>query len=225
MVKNLCIPGLLVLLLASCSSTKSIPSGNTYSSRSENNNNNNPTFIKNVSVTPGSYNNSSIRPTSNTSSTDNNITATGIENYSALQFKYAIITNSTVEQMQNVKLLQFMDEWYGTPYHFGGTTRDGIDCSAFASTLMSVVYGVSNLPRIAKDQYNQCTHIQKSQLKEGDLVFFHTMGRSKSVTHVGIFLCNSKFVHASVSGVLISDMQDPYYSKHYIGAGRVLGTR
>ncbi|HEX4849220.1 MAG TPA: NlpC/P60 family protein [Puia sp.] len=219
MLKNLCIPVFSFLMLASCSSTKTIPSGTSSSVRPDSKNN--PTFISNVSYTPGT--NSSVeKPSySDKSSTSHASTASGIENYSELQFKYAILTNSTVEQMQNGKLLEFMDEWYGTPYQYGGTTRDGIDCSAFASTLMSVVYGVSNLPRIARDQYNQCSHVQKSDLKEGDLVFFHTTGRSKSVTHVGVYLCNGRFVHASVSGVLISDMEDPYYSKHYIGAGRV----
>ena len=52
--------------------------------------------------------------------------------------------------------------------------------------------------------------------------FFHTLGRRRAVTHVGVYLRNNKFIHASVSGVMISDLGEGYYEKHFIGAGRVL---
>lgn len=145
-----------------------------------------------------------------------------MEDYSALQFKYAILENASVEDLNNPKLLSFMDYWYGTPYHYGGTSRDGIDCSAFAILLMSSVYGVTTLPRTSKEQYETTRRIGRSELQEGDLVFFHTLGKRRIVTHVGVYLRNNKFIHASVSGVMISDMNDGYYDKHYIGAGRIL---
>jgi cell wall-associated NlpC family hydrolase len=144
-----------------------------------------------------------------------------IERYSPLQFKYAILTNTGVEEMDNQKLLEFIDEWYGRPYRYGGTTKDGVDCSAFASFLLSSVYGVINLPRMAKDMYTASRRIKQGDLKEGDLVFFHTRGKHHTVTHVGIYLRNSKFVHASISGVMISDLGTGYYHDHYVGAGRV----
>jgi len=122
-----------------------------------------------------------------------------------------------VEQIQNVSLYQNIDNWYGTPYKLGGTTKDGIDCSAFVQTIFLSAFGVT-LPRTAKDQYKVTRRISRTELKEGDLLFFDTRG---GVSHVGIYLHNNKFVHASVSGVTISDMFEPYYVKHFISAGRV----
>jgi cell wall-associated NlpC family hydrolase len=182
-------------------------------------------FIDNISVSPSGRQDktrSAVSPVGTESGAGGN-PAAGIENYSALQFKFAILENATVEEVNNPKLLSFMDYWYGAPYRYGGTTRDGIDCSAFAFLLLSSVYGVASLPRTSKEQYEALRHIRRDELQEGDLVFFHTLGRHKAVTHVGVYLRNNKFIHASVSGVMISDLGDGYYEKHYIGAGRVLG--
>ncbi|HEY4875555.1 MAG TPA: NlpC/P60 family protein [Puia sp.] len=185
-------------------------------------------FIDNISINGQSHNSatsaSRIKPQQfNSPFLNNQIdhSFSIIETYSSVQFKYAILTDVPVEEMSNERLLQFMEEWYGAKYHFGGNSKDGIDCSAFASLLMTSVYGINNLPRMAKDQYVATSRISKKRLREGDLVFFHTYGKKKKkVTHVGVYLCNNKFVHASVSGVMISDLSDGYYSKHYVGAGR-----
>jgi cell wall-associated NlpC family hydrolase len=123
--------------------------------------------------------------------------------------------------MTNTRLLEFMDEWYGTQYQYGGTTRDGVDCSAFVSILLGSVYDISHLPRSSREQYNQCRRLSKDELREGDLVFFHTNGKHHVVSHVGVYLRNNKFVHASVSGVMISDMQTGYYAEHFISGGRI----
>jgi cell wall-associated NlpC family hydrolase len=185
-------------------------------------------FIDNISVTPSGRQDkthssvSTMASGSETKPAEAIADGKTIENYSALRFKYAILENVSVEEMDNPKLLSFMDYWYGTRYRYGGTTRDGIDCSAFAFLLMSSVFGVPSLPRTSKEQYETSHHIRRDELQEGDLVFFHTLGKRHLVTHVGVYLRNNKFIHASVSGVMISDLNDGYYDRHFVGAGRVL---
>jgi hypothetical protein len=140
-----------------------------------------------------------------------------IENLSALQFKYAMMMNVEVESLKNVSLLGFVDDWFGTRYRLGGTTKRGIDCSALTSALLLAVYGF-NIPRTARQQYDATEHIDKDELKEGDLVFFNTKG---GVSHVGVYLENDYFLQASTHGVKISSLDDHYYSKRFICGGRV----
>ena len=141
-----------------------------------------------------------------------------IESSNWLQFKYAISLNVLVEALPNMRLLAYLDEWCGTRYRYGGTTKKGIDCSAFSSSLVASVYALT-IPRTVREQYQYCQLIEPAELQEGDLVFFNTKG---PFTHVGVYLVNNKFVHASVSGgVTISDLNDAYYLKRFAGAGRV----
>jgi cell wall-associated NlpC family hydrolase len=143
-----------------------------------------------------------------------------IEKATSLQLKYSQLLNTEVEQVQNIPLYRTIDDWYGTRYKLGGTTKTGIDCSAFVQTIFISVFGIT-LPRTARDQYIMTQHISRTELQEGDLLFFNTRG---GVSHVGIYLQNNKFVHASISGgVTISDMFEPYYVKHFIASGRVKG--
>ncbi|WP_216629427.1 C40 family peptidase [Taibaiella lutea] len=119
----------------------------------------------------------------------------------------------------NISLYSFIEDWYGTPYRFGGDNRFGIDCSAFTRQLYNDVY---NLPivRTSIEQFTQVERIATSELKEGDLVFFKI--HSKRISHVGVYLYDGKFVHASVSqGVVISDLGDAYWTRYYAGGGRM----
>lgn len=123
-----------------------------------------------------------------------------------------------VEAVTNEKLVNFLEEWYGTPYQFGGDSKKGVDCSAFTCAMMSDVYGLS-LPRTSREQYKAGQRVSKSDLMQGDLVFFNTTG---GVSHVGVYLHNNKFVHASTSsGVMISDLDDAYFKRRYLGATRL----
>ena len=145
-----------------------------------------------------------------------NNSSTKIENASKIQIKYALLLDTEVEQLQNVNLYTGIDEWLGTRYRLGGTTKSGIDCSAFVQILYVTQFGI-NLPRTAREQYDATEHISRTDLKEGDLVFFNTQG---GVSHVGLYLQNNKFVHASSSGVTISDLFEPYWERRFIGVGR-----
>jgi murein DD-endopeptidase / murein LD-carboxypeptidase len=144
--------------------------------------------------------------------------AVAIENVSTIQFKYAIMMDVEVESLSSPQLYNTIDDWYGTRYSYGGTTKRGIDCSAFTRTLLGTSFAFS-LPRTAREQYAATDRIQREDLREGDLVFFNTRG---GISHVGVYLTNGKFVHASSSkGVMISDLTDGYYNSRYIGGGRV----
>lgn len=142
---------------------------------------------------------------------------TSIETATALQLKFALLLDTEVEAVTNLGLYQRINEWFGVPYHMGGTTKEGIDCSAFTQMLYSSFFNIF-LPRTARDQFKLLKNISRSEIKEGDLVFFNTSG---GVSHVGMYLQNNKFVHASTSeGVTISDLFDPYWVKRFVGVGR-----
>ncbi len=214
---------LIVCLLASCSSLKPVVGGPTANSNNSVTRTPSPVFIDNIII-----NGNNDKPVkSKTSAVEvpgiNNVRNTVLVDYNTspfnpLQFKYAILMDVAVEELTNIKLLEFMEEWYGTRYRFGGSGKDGIDCSAFSGYLMSAVFGVS-LPRMAKEQYKFCQHVRRNNLEAGDLVFFHTT--RKGVSHVGVYLGNNKFVHASVNyGVTISDMGEGYYHNRFVSGGR-----
>ncbi|MBK7103953.1 MAG: C40 family peptidase [Ignavibacteriae bacterium] len=124
----------------------------------------------------------------------------------------------------NNKKEKFLDEiikFLDTPYRRGGTTQDGFDCSGFTKT---VYYNSLNvdLPRTARDQYkiNEIFN-DKTLLKFGDLVYFNTSNKNFP-GHVGIYLNDDLFAHASTSsGVIISSLNEEYYLKRFVGANRV----
>ncbi len=150
---------------------------------------------------------------------DLSMASSNIENANMLQLKYAILMDATVEKLTNIPLLETIDKWWGTKYCMGGSTENCIDCSAFTQLLMHDVYQQS-LPRTSQEQYNICEKVELEDMKEGDLVFFNTNGYD--ISHVGVYLQNNKFVHASTSGgVMISDLTETYWQTRFRGAGRI----
>jgi cell wall-associated NlpC family hydrolase len=138
----------------------------------------------------------------------------------SLRKKYAAMLGVSYKEIHNKALFRFIDHWYGTNYRLGGTDKSGIDCSAFAQKLFNDVYGV-DLQRTAMQQFTSCKRIKnRKYAHEGDLVFFRV--HSKRITHVGVYLTNDYFVHASTSqGVVISNLSDDYWHKYYVGMGRI----
>ncbi len=143
---------------------------------------------------------------------------TSIEKCNALQFKYAMLMDVEIETLTNFALLEFIDEWWATRYLYGGTGKNGIDCSSFSGKLEQEVYS-NTLPRTARAQYEVCEKVTAENLEQGDLVFFNTTG---GVSHVGVYLGNNYFVHSSCSsGVTISSLNEDYYNRKFITGGRV----
>jgi cell wall-associated NlpC family hydrolase len=135
--------------------------------------------------------------------------------------KYAEILGVKTKEISNASLYLFIDKWLGANYRRGGCDISGIDCSGFVQKLYAEVYG-TDLLRTAIDQFSSCKRIKHSRdAEEGDLVFFHIKSR-KRITHVGIYLANDYFVHASTSnGVIISNLNEEYWHRYFAGCGRV----
>ena len=111
-------------------------------------------------------------------------------------------------------------EWAGTPYVLGGSVRKGVDCSGFVQTTFFDRFGIK-LPRQTKDQANYGQYIDKADIQTGDLVFFKT-GRGPNGYHVGIYVKEDKFLHASTKGgVIYSSLNSDYWRKAYWQARRI----
>ncbi|MBN2424390.1 MAG: C40 family peptidase [Calditrichaceae bacterium] len=119
------------------------------------------------------------------------------------------------------RLWQEASIWVGTPYRYGGTDRAGIDCSGLVGYLFREVYGI-DLPRTVSAMLKEGRGIGGKNYREGDLLFFKNSNRGP-VDHVGIYLGDQQFIHASTSsGVIIDRLDDDFYRKRLITARRYL---
>jgi len=116
------------------------------------------------------------------------------------------------------RIVSISMDYIGVPYYFGGTTPSAFDCSGYVQYVFAQA-GIS-LPRTADVQYEVGTPVSTTDLVPGDLVFFSTY--TYGASHVGIYVGDSNFIHASSSrGVTISSLGEAYYSSRYIGARRI----
>ena len=117
------------------------------------------------------------------------------------------------------KIMDQYADWKGVRYRLGGESKRGIDCSAFVQRTFREQFGM-DLPRSTYEQEDMGKKIQRTKLRPGDLVLFRAGSTGR---HVGIYLGNDKFVHASTSsGVTISNMTDTYWDKRYREGRRLL---
>jgi len=133
------------------------------------------------------------------------------------RFASGVLTRtSRIAQQLTNSALRFI----GTPYVFGGTSTSGFDCSGYVQHVFAML-GIS-LPRTADAQY-YAGHATTGGMRAGDLVFFQTYLPGPS--HVGIYIGNNHFVHASSHGVMVSSLSDSYWAARYIGAKRLIAAR
>lgn len=128
--------------------------------------------------------------------------------------------NETKPTKREEKDLQkFVEDWYGTPHRMGGTTKNGVDCSGFVIVAYREVFEKDFKGRRAEDIFAEIEIVKWEDLQKGDLVFFKVQGRR--IDHVGIYMGDGNFAHTSSSkGVMISALDNPYWSKRYFKAGR-----
>ena len=127
----------------------------------------------------------------------------------------------TKKDKEHISLFETSARWIGTPYKYGGASRNGCDCSGLVGQIFRSVYGKNLERNSAKIEENNCRRISKNNLRTGDLVFFAT-GKKHKINHVGIYLKDNKVIHASSSkGVIVSNLESDYYRRTFVSAGRV----
>jgi lipoprotein Spr len=133
---------------------------------------------------------------------------------------FSQIMGVAISATSNTKMYKFIYDWLGTPYRLGGDSKKGIDCSKFAFKLYEKAFSTI-IGSNSRNIFSMVNPVEKGELKEGDLVFFKI--HSSSISHVGVYIGDNKFAHASSSkGVMISNLQDPYWTRYFYKGGRML---
>jgi cell wall-associated NlpC family hydrolase len=132
----------------------------------------------------------------------------------------ALISASPGHSLSSVQeqLRSAHSEWKGTPYAYGGSSQNGIDCSSLTQIVFRDFFDL-DLPRNTSQQLQTGSGVRRSSIRPGDLIFFRT---SRGMLHVGIAMGGGDFLHASVSsGVMISNLSESYWAGRYLGARRI----
>jgi len=133
---------------------------------------------------------------------------------------YRTEKNKAIKPLDESKMMRQISKYMGVPYKLGGESIEGMDCSGYTMTVYEASIGVK-LPRTSAEQSKLGSEVRFEELKFGDLVFFNTTGDRAS--HVGIYLGDDLFAHASVTqGVTISSLQSSYYRDRYESARRII---
>lgn len=128
--------------------------------------------------------------------------------------------NPSVRTLESL-LRKELDGWMGVPHVLGGTSKRGVDCSALVQRVYADALNVAT-PRTTEKQLRFGDPVKSTSLRSGDLVFFKP---SRNYRHVGIYLSDGNFAHASSSqGVMISNLSEAYWRRSYIAARRVIGS-
>ncbi|MBG3014400.1 bifunctional murein DD-endopeptidase/murein LD-carboxypeptidase [Proteus faecis] len=173
-----------------------------------------PAFIVVATLSACSSQNANSRLANSSTAPLNTSSSTSISQASQDEFE-SLVKNLDIKS----KILDQYADWKGVAYRLGGDTKRGIDCSAFVQRTFLDQFGVE-LPRSTSDQQFSGTQVNKSKLQAGDLVLFKT---GRTMRHVGIYIGNDKFVHASTSnGVTVSEMSNTYWNKRFYAARRVI---
>jgi len=132
-----------------------------------------------------------------------------------------IKTEQLTDQNSNInKIVKVANAQIGKKYKWGSAGPSSFDCSGFTSYIYKNGAGIS-LPRTSVSQSKVGIKISRNQLKSGDLVFFNTSG--KGISHVGMYIGDSKFIHASTSkGVRIDSLNSSYYKSKFVTASRII---
>lgn len=137
---------------------------------------------------------------------------------------YVVEVDATEAQSsgQGQEIADYALQFLGSRYVYGGSSPSGFDCSGFTSYIYKQ-FGYK-INRSASDQLDNGTPVSRSELQPGDLVMFKKGGSSKWASHVGLYIGNNQFIHASTSkvGVIISRMSDAYYTTGFVGGRRIV---
>ncbi|MFP4012606.1 MAG: C40 family peptidase [Chitinispirillaceae bacterium] len=130
------------------------------------------------------------------------------------------IPEGKLPAVSETELQQAVSSYLGAPYKYGGTSREGMDCSGFVYLVYKQVYEVS-LPRSSGKMWRLGRIVPPKLAKPGDLIFFRS-GFFNRINHVGIYMGDNRFVHASsTNGVIYSNMEDDYYSRRFAAIRRM----
>ena len=144
------------------------------------------------------------------------------EGYISAEYTEVVDPAEMSQSGKGQEIASYALQFVGYPYVYGGSSPSGFDCSGFTSYIYKQ-FGYS-LNRSASNQLDNGTAVSMSELQPGDLVIFKKGSSSKRATHVGIYIGNSQFVHASTSrvGVIVSGMSEAYYTTGFVGGRRIV---